>query len=201
MGASRVCRELSRQQTFHKGAVQFTLGLCAKGNIGIISARHNTVKHRIAHMFAADVMLGRTARWLRLLGCDTFYRPSIGNDELLFKSLLEGRILLTRDTNLARRAGAAAYLVRSNDLWGQLREICAQFGLAHVLTLERCSVCNGELTEVEKDSIAGTVPAYTFLTHDKFFQCANCGKVFWEGSHVRLAEHDIQEKLGENENT
>ena len=60
--------------------------------------------------FSADVMLGRAARWLRMMGCDVFYQSEIDDDVLLFRSLLEHRVLLTRDVKLARRAGACAYL-------------------------------------------------------------------------------------------
>jgi len=146
--------------------------------------------------FALDTMLGRTARWLRLFGCDVFYQATIGDDELLFRSLLQGRILLTRDTELAHRAGAAAYLVRANNTWEQLHEIKNHFGIEPVLHLRRCPVCNGEIAEVPKESVQDDVPQYTFLTHQKFWRCRKCGKVFWRGSHIEMAQQDILSKIG-----
>ena len=49
--------------------------------------------------FIADAMLGRLARWLRLLGFDTLYYPDIGDRDLLRLSLQEGRVILTRDSH------------------------------------------------------------------------------------------------------
>jgi len=146
--------------------------------------------------FAVDVMLGRTARWLRLFGCDVLYSPQIGDDNLLFRSLIEKRIVLTRDTRLACRAGASAYLIRSNSLWEQLREICNQFSIEPMLVLKRCPLCNGEISEVSKETIRECVPEYTFQTHDEFWRCAICNKVYWRGSHIELAQKDILEKFG-----
>jgi len=151
--------------------------------------------------FAADVMLGRTARWLRLLGRDTFYSPDIADDALLMKSLLEHRMLLTRDTRLARYAGAAVYLVRANDLWAQLREICNHFAIEPKLSLDICPLCNGMLRAVAKDAVVDRVPRYTFLTHNEFYECGACGQIYWEGSHIKFAEADILQKLiGTHEN-
>ena len=50
--------------------------------------------------FAADVMLGRTARWLRMLGFDTYYDNRAGDDALKKLCLEENRVLLTKDVAL-----------------------------------------------------------------------------------------------------
>ncbi len=141
-------------------------------------------------------MMGRVARWLRLFGYDTLYFNRADDRDLLFLALVERRVLLTRDVELARTAGACAYLVRGNDLWSQLREICDHFGIQPRVVLKRCPVCNGEVVPVEKSSVEGEVPRYTFLTHDQFWRCANCGKIYWRGTHIQLARRDIIEKLG-----
>ncbi|MDB5108840.1 MAG: hypothetical protein JWM69_1781, partial [Candidatus Binatus sp.] len=54
--------------------------------------------------FAADRMLMRLARWLRLLGADVITDASIGGADLLKRARLEGRILLTRDKRLRTAA-------------------------------------------------------------------------------------------------
>ncbi len=146
--------------------------------------------------FIADTMLGRLARWLRLMGCDVEYPRRATDDELLFMALVERRKLLTRDVALAKKAGAAAYLVRANSLWDQLREVASQFGLRMELRLRRCPVCNGEVVEVPRESVEGAVPRYTFLTHRRFWRCSRCGKIFWRGSHIKLAEEDIRSRFG-----
>jgi len=59
-------------------------------------------------LFAADVMLGRTARWLRLLGFDTFYDNRAGDDALKQLCLQEDRVLLTKDVALHQAMPACA---------------------------------------------------------------------------------------------
>ena len=51
-------------------------------------------------LFACDVMLGRTARWLRMLGFDTFYDNRAGDDDLKELCISENRVLLTKDVAL-----------------------------------------------------------------------------------------------------
>ncbi|HDG67895.1 MAG TPA: hypothetical protein ENG11_01965 [candidate division Zixibacteria bacterium] len=146
--------------------------------------------------FIADVMLGRLARWLRLFGYDTVYSSAAQDNEILVEALISRRVLLTRDVELAKTAGAVAYLVRANDLWGQLREVVAHFGLETRVKLAICPVCNGKIVPVRKQEIEGKVPRYTYLTHERFWRCENCGKIYWRGSHISLAEKDIKKFLG-----
>jgi hypothetical protein len=50
--------------------------------------------------FSADVMLGRLARWLRVLGHDTAYETDVDDPDLVARADAEGRVLLTRDRHL-----------------------------------------------------------------------------------------------------
>jgi len=50
--------------------------------------------------FFADVMLGRLARWLRVLGHDTAYQTDIEDPALVDRAEAEGRVLPTRDRHL-----------------------------------------------------------------------------------------------------
>ncbi len=147
--------------------------------------------------FVLDVMLGRLARWLRLLGCDVYYDNRGEDSGLLGIALAEGRILLTRDRELARRAGISGRLIRAGDTEGQLREVVKRFGITPTIYGDRCPECNGSIVEVDKDSVEGEVPKYTFLTHKKFRRCGDCGRIFWEGSHRELAENDLRKILGD----
>ena len=55
--------------------------------------------------FSLDEMLGSLAKWLRIMGYDALYLRDLNDGEILRRAEEEGRILLTRDKELAHRAG------------------------------------------------------------------------------------------------
>jgi uncharacterized protein with PIN domain len=58
--------------------------------------------------FLADAMLGRLAKWLRILGYDTAYFSQIEDSDLVRIARAEGRMLLTRDRELTFRKAIAS---------------------------------------------------------------------------------------------
>ncbi len=136
--------------------------------------------------FIADAMLGRLARWLRLLGFDTLYYPHVSDSDLLKSALREGRILLTRDTHFLHMKNLNnLFFVRSDDPVAQVREVIRTFEVKEPGT-GRCARCNGILGEVsDRDSIRDAVPEYVFLSRSEFMRCTACGNVYWEGTHLR----------------
>ena len=66
--------------------------------------------------FIVDGMLGRLAKWLRILGYDTAYFPHLDDNQLVRLARAEGRLLLTRDRGLARRRGLQYLLIESDHL-------------------------------------------------------------------------------------
>ena len=68
--------------------------------------------------FAADAMLGRLARWLRVLGFDTAYDSAIADPELVRMAAIEERVLLTRDrTSCASCARIARWSCGATIRW------------------------------------------------------------------------------------
>jgi uncharacterized protein len=136
--------------------------------------------------FACDVHLGTLARRLRLLGFDTWYRRDAVDRRLAELAVDEARILLTRDRGLLmRRIVVHGQLPRCDDPDGQLAEVVARYGLAdRVAPLTRCIPCNGPLHEVAKAEVVERLPPRTRRDHDRFVACADCGQVFWPGSHL-----------------
>ncbi len=53
--------------------------------------------------FVADCMLGRLAKWLKILGFDVLYFSKAEDRDLVEIARREGRVLLTRDTGLIER--------------------------------------------------------------------------------------------------
>ena len=129
-----------------------------------------------------DHMLGSLARWLRLMGYDTAY-PEPGPDrDLIERARREGRILLTRDKELAARVPGAVQ-VRSDELEVQIREVGGVLGLRLVDPLSRCSLCNEVLIPVPPGEVKGLVPEAVRSRHQEFWRCPSCMRVYWQGSH------------------
>jgi hypothetical protein len=144
-------------------------------------------------------MLGRLARWLRLLGYDTLYRRDWDDAELARVAVRDGRVLLTRDRELAgRRIVRNALLVDVDDPEEQLRFVVRSLELAPDLSrmFSRCAHCNAAVEPVGPDEVEGRVPAYVRRHCDRFARCPECGRVYWNGTHQRLARSRIARILG-----
>jgi hypothetical protein len=148
--------------------------------------------------FIADAMLGRLARWLRFLGYDTAYVAGIHDRDLIRIAREEDRTILTRDTRLVQiKALGSHLLITSNDPFQQLIETIGACRLRQFRLLSRCVACNGKLGEVrDKSEVKDSVPDYVFLHNNFFRKCAGCGKIYWEGSHVRSFREDVGGLLG-----
>jgi len=148
----------------------------------------------------ADGMLGRLAKALRMLGFDVAYDPFIADDELVRRAREEGRVMLTRDTGMLRRRGLPRHVFVTSDHAGeQVAQVARELGLTFNMraALTRCTVCNGLIDRVPKDSIKDEVPPYVFQTHETFARCRGCGRVYWRGTHVERMERTVKELTGQ----
>jgi len=55
-------------------------------------------------LFVLDSMLGRLAKWLRILGLNAYYVRNVKDDDLIRISSLPGHILVDQDTGLLQRS-------------------------------------------------------------------------------------------------
>ena len=138
--------------------------------------------------FLADAMLGRLARWLRVIGYDTVHLPMDTPDAALVRRASEeGRILLTRDRHLLRELRpASAMEVLSEVPLEQLRQVVAALGLAPPAELLcRCLLCNTELDVVAPAAVLEQLPPSAREMPGPVRRCPTCGRVYWRGSHAR----------------
>jgi len=142
-------------------------------------------------VFICDTMLGKLARWLRILGYDTLYTREEDND-ILAIARRENRMILTRDRELAERA-ERGFLLRGFSIDEQLMELLK----AGIITIDesrmltRCTLCNSILRQVDKDQVEGKVPEGSFESSDRFWYCGHCDKYYWTGKHWA----DIRERV------
>ena len=132
----------------------------------------------------ADCMLGRLAKWLRILGYDTAYENDATDHELARRARAEGRLLLTCDRELAARRGLKTLLIQSQQLDDQVQQVREALGPPPEPSLSRCPVCNVVLEEISALDAADRVPRFVLETHAEFRHCSGCGRVYWRGSHV-----------------
>jgi uncharacterized protein with PIN domain len=138
--------------------------------------------------FFADAMLGRLARWLRMLGYDTAYDKVISDEALIARVLTEQRWLLTRDSCLVQRKVLRGHhtLIVSDHLQDQLRQLRSELHIMLDLgdsTASRCAACNNILMVIPHEEAVLTVPAYVASLHPRFVQCTRCGRIYWPGTH------------------
>ncbi len=149
--------------------------------------------------FIADAMLGKLAKRMRLLGLDVLYDPGLNDNEIIRLSLEQERVILTRDTGLAARPLAANHLsIKSEQVGEQLDQILATFP-AERLPLSRCSECNDPVIPIAKDDVRNFVPRYVYEKKEVFFQCPNCRRIYWQGTHVKRMV--LREKKEPSKNT
>ena len=144
-------------------------------------------------------MLSRLARWLRAAGYDTREAAADEADrDILARAVAEGRILLTRDRGLLehRDAPGTVRLLESADLDGQARELADRHGLDWLhQPFSRCLVCNTPLTAAPGGA-RQAVPPRARAVAEALWQCPGCGRVYWEGSHVRRMRQRLRAWAG-----
>jgi len=136
--------------------------------------------------FILDVNLGKLAKRMRLLGFDSLYRNDYRDEEVVNIAVSEQRTVLTRDRRLLYiKQISYGYWVRSVNVENQVDEIVRRFNLyGSIQPFARCLVCNGVLVPVSKADILDRLEAKTRLYYEMFYQCTDCQRIYWEGSHI-----------------
>jgi uncharacterized protein with PIN domain len=138
-----------------------------------------------------DGMLGRLAKWLRILGYDTAYESQLDDNELVRRARAEGRWLLTRDHELAGRPGVHSLLIESEQLATQMAQVRSQLGPAEGGAFSRCPVCNASLVATSTQEVRDRVPPYVLRSHSRFRRCPSCDRIYWPGSHWRRMREQL----------
>ncbi|MCW4001301.1 MAG: Mut7-C RNAse domain-containing protein [Candidatus Bathyarchaeota archaeon] len=138
--------------------------------------------------FLADGMLGKLARWLRMMGQDVLYSTQLGDNELLEMAKAECRALLTRDLELYRRAvgrGLDAFYVDGKTESMRLSQIARRYGLTLEIDMDKshCPICNTKLAAATKEQLKTQLKPNTYRYYTQFWQCPNCGQIYWQGAH------------------
>jgi uncharacterized protein with PIN domain len=151
-------------------------------------------------------MLGKLARWLKMMGHDVEYSNSMDDSQLLAIAKKEHRILLTRDFQLYQHAVAKeadAFYVQGQTEEERLAELATRYGISLEIDMatSRCPKCNTPVKHIPKEKVASRVEKNTFEHYTEFWQCPNCGQVYWQGAHwtkiretLKTAEQRLQKQ-------
>ncbi len=144
--------------------------------------------------FVVDCMLGKLAKWLKILGFDTVYLNKAEDSDLLRIARSERRTLLTKDHGLLAAAkGVRSLFVGSDDWPGQLVQVLDAYGLrGAVRPHSRCLACNVELKRIPKSAARNLVTPFVLERSASFAICPSCERVYWPGTHFHSMDGRIE---------
>ena len=149
--------------------------------------------------FIVDSNAGKLARWLRMMGYDTLFFSDIEDGHLVDMAMKEGRVVVTRDTQIAKRRVAAngslrVILSRDDDPKQQLVQVLKDLNLdCRQMQFTRCLECNRRLVSRSKEEVKDLVPPYVFRTQTQYMQCPFCKRIYWQGTHWQRMKRDLEE--------
>ena len=134
------------------------------------------------------------------MGYDAAYFLPGKKSELVYRSLKEGRIILTRDHRVSKKKAIKRILIESDFIEEQLAQVFSELNLKldRDKLFTRCALCNSRLESIEKEKVKGRVPSYVFQTKERFFHCAECDKIYWKGTHWALVMKRMQRPFSDN---
>ncbi len=168
-------------------------------SLDISNVQHLRKKPLREPKFIADIHLGSLAKYLRMLGFDVLYKSEFSNEELIETSVLEKRVILTKDRELLKnRRITHGHWIRNGGIEEQVKEVIERFDLKeNISEFVRCLECNSILILVEKDKIEDRLPPKVKEWQDEFRYCEHCDKIYWKGTHYQKMTNFI--KLIRNE--
>jgi hypothetical protein len=147
------------------------------------------VRQVIAARFIVDHNVGKLAKWLRMMGYDTLFFNGSDDSGMIATALAEGRVLLTRDTQIVKRrlittGRLKAILITSDEPELQLKQVIGALNLAiNFRPFSLCLECNQPLVDRSKGQVKNRVPPYVFQTQEQYMECSSCHRIYWRGTH------------------
>jgi len=139
--------------------------------------------------FFADNNVGKLAKWLRMMGYDTLFFNGSDDSHMVAIALAEGRVILTRDTQIMRRRVVTsgqlkAILIQGDKPEQQMRQVIDSLNLdCQFKPFTICLECNQPLLPRSKEQVKDLVPPYVFQTQVKYVECPTCHRIYWRGTH------------------
>jgi len=139
--------------------------------------------------FIVDNNVGKLAKWLRIMGYDTLFFNGSDDSRMIATALAEGRVILTRDTQIMRRrlvtsGRLKAILIEGDQPEQQMHQVIETLNLdCQFRPFAICLECNQPLVERSKQQVKDLVPPYVFQTQSQYMECPVCHRIYWRGTH------------------
>jgi len=143
-------------------------------------------------------MLGRLAKWLRVMGFDTHYQPFY-KDGMIDFFVQDGRLLLSRNRRIINKHVPSLF-VESEKIRSQLQELNTQGYLSLDISgwFTRCLTCNFQIEKASPLSAKTNIPEYVYSQNYSSIKfCPSCGRYFWPGSHKIRMINQISQWLSD----
>ena len=156
--------------------------------------------------FIVDNNVGKLAKWLRIMGYDTVFFTDIDDSRMVAKALAEGRVILTRDTEIMKRGLVTsgrlkAILISSEEPEKQMRQVIKTLNLdCQFRPFALCLECNQPLVEKNKDQVKDRVPPHVFQTQSQYVECPACHRIYWKGTHWQAMTRKLEKLMNKTAN-
>ena len=151
--------------------------------------------------FIIDNNVGKLAKWLRIMGYDTLFFNGINDSRMIAVALAEGRVILTRDTQIMKRGVVTrgqlkAILIKSDDPELQMHQVIDTLNLdCQLRPFTICLECNQSLVERSKEEVKDMVPPYVFQTQSQYMECPACHRIYWRGTHWQAMTKKLEQYM------
>ncbi len=149
--------------------------------------------------FIVDANVGKLARWLRMMGFDTYFFDGLDDGMMVKRALAENRTIITRDSEFMKRRAITTHRVRAILVSGdnselQMQAVLNELGLVDKATpFTRCLECNTQLNEMDREKAAGLVPERVYEIQDQYMVCPSCNRIYWRGTHWKSMNDKLLE--------
>ncbi len=132
------------------------------------------------------------------MGYDAVFFNGSDDSHLIATALAEGRVILTKDTQIMERGVITsgrlkAILINGDEPEQQIRQVIDSLNLdcqSRPFTI--CLECNQPLLERSKQQVEDRVPPYVFQTQNQYMECPACHRIYWRGTHWQAMTRKLE---------
>ena len=141
--------------------------------------------------FIIDEMIIGLVKWLRILGFDTVAIPFIKGEKI--KDITSRYFITGSKKHFEEWQDQKKVFIPFTSVSKQLNYLNKELNIFEKIKfLSRCLLCNTKLFSVNKSEITDDIPSKVMEKFDRYYQCPNCNKIYWEGGHVQRKLDKLQ---------